>query len=270
VRAGWAWLTCRGRLTVAEAAYRSGDLGAAVAKIAAAQAQADAGGWPREQAWASLLQAGLCRARGERDRAAQLLVAIERSQVVDAPFIEAARVAHAALAGDVAAHESFGALLARRLGLGEPSTLLLREANESYWLSERQSREWSGERYALLVDLAHCRVKIGRRWADLSKTEALVNVLRALAQTPGAPVSIDTLVRDAWGTSYHPLRHRSRVGMAIMRLRRLLGARTIAARNDGYALVTAGAWAVIEPVRAPDMNAQDPGYRPGTAGSSKT
>src|SRR5262249_53945606 len=98
----------------------------------------------------------------------------------------------------------------------------------------------------VLFDLARGRVKFGRRRADLSGREALLGVMRALAESPGALVPTGVLIERAWGVTYHPLRHHSRVTMAISRLRKLLGAKAIAGNRDGYEIRVTAPWAVID------------------------
>ena len=90
-------------------------------------------------------------------------------------------------------------------------------------------------------------MRVGARTIDRARRGALLDVLRALAARPGHLVSVEDLTRTVWQVEYHPLRHPSRVTMAMSRLRALLGQDAIAGGADGHRL-GADRWAVLEPL----------------------
>jgi len=251
-RAGWAHLTCRSRLLAAEAAFARADLPAARSAWDAARGVAEAEGWEVEIAHAGLVGAALARAAGDLAGAARELSKVaaragDRGLVVQA---EAALVASAGLervtgAGRANASPA-GLRLAARFGLDSPATLRLREPAGSILLTEAQAARLSLDDRSLVIDLPGGTARAGRKRAALGKRPALIDLLRALSRSPGTTVTVDQLVADAWGVAYHPVRHHSRVTMAISRLRTLLGKTAVTGGREGYALATDGRWAVLE------------------------
>jgi hypothetical protein len=221
---GWHWLACRARLLWAEAALRHGDLGIAEAALAVMRAETAARGYAVEGVLAELVAGAVERIRGQADRAARTLTAARQ------------QAAEMGLGVEVAC---------RRLRLDETPTLALRDDGGENLLTERQLGEWSTERYVLVVDVPHRRVKVRRRWVDLARRGALLDLARVLAERPGELVPVDRLTRDTWNVEYHPLRHHSRVTMAISRLRKLVGVATIEGGPEGYRFVVGGPWAVV-------------------------
>ncbi|HEY3359370.1 MAG TPA: hypothetical protein VGQ83_39335 [Polyangia bacterium] len=247
-RAGWRYLACRARLLAAEAAGRLGDLTDAVASWDDARAAAEAAGYAVEVARAALLGAALARMRGDDAAArAQLERALACGREAGLRLEEEAAAAGlAALAGETAATASPGGRLAGRLGLTEPVLVELRDEATTLRLSRGQLEHVDLARFAVVIDFVRARVKVGRRWVDLSRHLTLLEVLRPLARAPGARIPIAQLAREAWGLDYHPLRHQSRVAVAISRVRKALGDRLITMGPGGYGLVLPGTWAVVD------------------------
>ncbi len=253
-RAGWGWLACRAALCQAEAVLRLGRHAEGEALLRAAADAALEAGYSSELALAGLLEAVLLRGRGALGDARARLG--EVAAAADGAGLQA--LAEAARAGLAApddagprAHPA-GVRLARRLGLCGAIVCRARGPEGTRWLTAEQATALprSGAR----VDLVRGRIELGRRSIDLSRRRTLLDVLGALAASPGAPVAVDTVVRRAWNVDYHPLRHRSRVVMSIARLRRLLGARAIGVAERGYRLMLGERWTVLEAVAGPECD----------------
>ncbi|HEY3358846.1 MAG TPA: hypothetical protein VGQ83_36695 [Polyangia bacterium] len=253
-RAGWRHLAVRARLVAAEAVFRLGDHAAAQRECDAAARDCAEEGYLAEVLWAALLEAGLARARGDRERSAALLAETrERAAAVGLALEEeAARTALGVLQGGAPATSPAGARLARRFGLDAPPTVEVRLPAAVRRLSPHQLEELDLRGCALVVDLARGRVRVGRRNLDLARQQTSARILGVLAGEPGALVPLGALVPAVWAEEYHPLHHASRVTVAMTRLRQLVGRDLIEAGGDSYRLVVAGAWAVIRaaPARA--------------------
>ncbi len=251
---GWRLLACRAKLARAEAAYRSGDLADAERLQAAAFAVADAQGYAAERLWAQLLGAGLQRMRGD-DAAANAALEDARARAGESGFRveeEAARIGlrrggRKEPERGAGSQDAPGVRLARRLALAEAPRLKLRDAAGVRFLTPGLLEELDGERYGLFIDLVRRRVKVARRTIDLSRRGSLLDLVRVLAERPGVRVPVERLTRETWGVDYHPMRHHSRVTMAVSRLRSLIGPKLLEGGPDGYRLTDADPWAVVEP-----------------------
>ena len=251
--AGWQHLACRARLFGAEAAYRRGCFAEAAAALESASATCEQKGYAAEGLFAELLAAALARTDGDLESCARRLTRVaERAHqqgfVLEA---DAARVALAVLSGQPTQERSLGQGLARRLTLASAVTCRVRDESSVRWLVAEQVESLDDDRYELFVDLVNRRVTVGARSVTFLSRDALGDLIRVLATSPGRIVSLRTLMRQVWGLEYHPLRHRHRIAKAISRLRTLIGERAIfGARGEGYGLVTRAGWAVVEPLDA--------------------
>lgn len=226
-RAGWAWITCRARLVIAEVACRRADLAAALPPLEAAIADATTRGFVGELVHAELLVAVTHRIAGDTDASARSF---------DAAIARARRHGLGPLVGE---------RFVRRLSLSEPIACRMHTADGVHWLTAAQTPA-SGST-ANVVDLIRNRVVMGGEVIDLSRNASQLKLLATLAATPRQPVTIEAIVAATWGVAYQPTQHRGRVLMTISRLRKLLGASTIELGDGSYRLVLPSPWIVLEP-----------------------
>jgi hypothetical protein len=248
-RAAWAHLACRAGVLEAEAAFRVGDYQAARACWAEAAERARRDGFAACEARAALIGAALARLQGDRaecDKRLSACVTLARAAGLPVEA-EAASACLSVSRGAARPPESLATRLADRFELLDPIVCRCRRRDGAHWLTARQARHFAEAERMPVFDLVSGQVRLGRRAADLSRRPALLAVLGALADVPGFAVPVGAMVQRAWGIEYHPLRHRSRVVMAIARLRELLGPRAIVARESGYSLAAGDSWVVIEP-----------------------
>ncbi|MGZ3443290.1 MAG: winged helix-turn-helix domain-containing protein, partial [Polyangia bacterium] len=245
--APWPEVNARTALLRAEVAFRLGDLATAGARVTQARTAADQRGWVLYSVRAALLGAAIARTRGE-DTAAETLLqdALARADACGfALEVDAARVALGRPRKPGAPSKTPGRRLAARFALDEPLRLQLRDADGRRLLGSSLAAD-AGTRYQLFIDFVARRVRVGKKTVDLGRRGALLDLLRALADHPGHTIAVEQLTRAVWQVDYHPLRHHSRVTMAISRLRALLGAAAIEGGTDGYRLVAEN-WAILEP-----------------------
>jgi DNA-binding response OmpR family regulator len=141
-----------------------------------------------------------------------------------------------------------GVRLARRLGLSERPVALLRCEAGQRWLSAGLLGELDQGRFAFVLDLVRGVVRLGHRVLDLRRRAMQLKLLRCLAESPGVTVTAERIAARVWNAPYHPIRHHSRLTVAIARLRGLLGQEIVQAVPEGYTLIPPGAWLVIDPV----------------------
>jgi len=236
--AGWRWIACRASLLGAEAALRRADLDVTIDEEACSA-------YPCELAFAGLLVAAEHLLRGDRQAAQQQL---ERLVTRTTPTRER-QTAEAALAflNGTNIPDHHGSRLARRLQLIAPRPHQLTLAAGTFHLTDEQLAHLDAGTFVLVVDAGQRSVRLGARTVDFARNGTLFDLVHALARPPGTLVATDVLVQRVWGIDHHPLRHHSRVTMAVTRLRRLIGAELLEGTPAGYRLVAAGTWALIEP-----------------------
>jgi len=169
---------------------------------------------------ACLVRAAICESRGDLDAAASALgdalgVAGEGA---DATLVLAAR-----RAGAITAFEARPRPIARgpwaamvdRLGLAKPAEVLWRIGARS-WL--RASGDPPPEKVACAVEVDARKVRAddGR---SLSLPEQRVALLCALAEAGDDGVTLEELFARVWKGTFHPLRHRNAVYVALARLK---------------------------------------------------
>ncbi|HJZ87850.1 MAG TPA: AAA family ATPase [Polyangia bacterium] len=239
------------RLTRAEYSVAVGHLAAAERDAIAVEAVATPARWRHLYARAQLVRAEAALRRGRFDEARPLIAAVRAEAAPQgyAPLATACDILDAALArASGACAPVRDGVLAARLGLGAEPTLLVRDATGVRGLlAPTQLGEWDLSRYATTIDLVRRRVRLRRRIIDLTRRGSLIDLMRALAREPGALVSTAEVVRAVWNLEYHPLRHHSRITMAVLRLRHLLGPGIIEAQPEGYRLAVPAPWIVVEP-----------------------
>ena len=211
---GWRGLACRAGLVSAEHDVRIGALEAAGRALDEHGAPARELGLHGAQAHAEALTVALARAQGREEPAVTDRLRRTRAFLrlhLDAP-----------MAVEIATHT--GRIFLPRARLDE-------------------------------VELpADCVVDLVRGWArwagstvDLSRRLSLLSLLATLAAPPGTWLTPADLAERAWQLDYHPLKHHSRLAMAVARLRGILGETTIESSRNGYRLPAAGRWAVVRP-----------------------
>ncbi|MBX3210518.1 MAG: hypothetical protein KF850_00640 [Labilithrix sp.] len=169
---------------------------------------------------ASLVRAAICEARGDLDAAASALGDALRvaGDGADATLVLAARRAGAIPTFEARARPaSRGAWAARveRLGLARPADVLWRIGARA-WL--RASGDPPPERVACAVEVDARKVRAddGR---SLSLPEQRVALLCALAEAGDHGATLEELFARVWKGTFHPLRHRNAVYVALARLK---------------------------------------------------
>lgn len=218
----------RAELTLAEALARLGAGGAGDAELLArAERTLDACvalsaplGYAPILVGASLVRAAICEARGDLDAAASALGDALRvaGDGADATLVLAARRAGAIPVFEACARPaSRGAWAPRveRLGLARPADVLWRIGSRT-WL--RASGDPPPERVACAVEVDARKVRAddGR---SLSLPEQRVALLCALAEAGDDGVTLEELFARVWKGTFHPLRHRNAVYVALARLK---------------------------------------------------
>lgn len=246
--AGWRLLACHARLRIAEAAYRQADAPAASRELDAARDVAERERYESSAVRSGLLAAALARMRRDAAGARRLLEACAaRARARDLTLeAAAADIGLAALDGRERPGATPAARLARRLGLSEPLVACLRDRNGHYDLTEDQRLALDAGRYGLVIDVVGRQVHAAGRTFDLSRRDALVQLLAVLARSPGETISCDVIARSLWDVEYHPLQHHSRLTVQATRLRKAIGAAWIDGDAGGYRLAAPASWAVVE------------------------
>jgi len=93
---------------------------------------------------------------------------------------------------------------------------------------------------AIVVDLSGHVVYRGGELFELERGPTLLPLVRLFVENPGVAVSAERIATEALSVDYHPLRHRSRVSMAVGRVKKILGADGVQAVADGYIFRAAG------------------------------
>jgi hypothetical protein len=231
----------------AEIAFRTGEVVVAGDRLEDARAAADEHGYAIEALRARLLAAGLARGRGDDATVTRLVEEVLATAEASGLKLEATAARVALGRARRLAADAPGRRLADRFGLGEAARFVLRDADGQRLLTSSLLAGIDPARHTLFIDFVSRRVRVGARTIDLARRGALLDVLRALAARPGEILSVEALTRAVWQMEYHPLRHHSRVTMAMSRLRALLGQDAVAGGTEGYRL-TVDRWAVLEPI----------------------
>jgi tetratricopeptide (TPR) repeat protein len=243
-RSRWEYLRARVAVLDAELAVRTADTAQAERALAEAEALCSQRGYGRERAVAALIGVALARLTNDPARAMHWTqVAAERAAGI-LPGVEAA--ARWLTAGPTGSAQAVPAWI-DRLELAAPLIFRLRESVCRRYLTAQQARRVGVPAGTCYVDALQLTVHVGAIECSFASRPGLWSVLSALLTEPGHVVSPDEVARRAWGVSYHPIHHRSRLVVSIKRLRDALGAELIEATNGGYRLC-GGTWAVLEPI----------------------
>ena len=169
---------------------------------------------------ASLVRAAICESRGDLDAAASALGDALRAagDGADASLVAAARRAGAIPSFEASprpASRGVWAPMIERLGLARPADVLWRIGARS-WL--RASADPPPEKVACAVEVDARRVRAddGR---SLSLPEQRVALLCALADAGHEGATLEELFARVWKGTFHPLRHRNSVYVALARLK---------------------------------------------------
>jgi hypothetical protein len=245
-RAGWRWFACRARLLGAEAAFHRGDFVGASAALARVHEEAHQQGYLSEALHAELLEVALLRARGDVRSAEQRIASLfERTRARgDKREAEALRVVLERLRGDTALLCTSS--LTRRLHFDAQASLRISRSDGVWHLAVAQLDRIDRAPMRLIVDLFRQQIVVDGNLEDMRRRETLIPLVRALLVAPSMRLPPEDLVKQAWGFEYHPLNHRSRLSMAITRLRKLLGPDLFVSTRDGYALHPPRPWMLIE------------------------
>lgn len=235
--------TARARLARAEALTRlhrdASESGRARLRDRAAQALDACEELATAQAYAIILaacaivRATLEEASGDLDAAARAMEAAIRAagENVDAPLARAAaRLGIAAREPRGAGPKPFAARV-ERLGLLSVADVVWRVGARTYL---RRRDDVAPEAVACTVDLDdRCVRASGGK--ELELPEQRLALLSALAESGAAGASLEEIFARVWGGSFHPLRHRNAVYVALARLKESLRpfSRDVRITHDG-------------------------------------
>ncbi|MBX3191696.1 MAG: hypothetical protein KF819_32185 [Labilithrix sp.] len=185
---------------------------------------------------AALVRAALGESSGDLDVAARALAAAVKTagDGVDAALARAAsRLGLSApepRGSESAVRRPYEARI-ERLGLLRPADVVWRVGTRTY-LSKRD--EGPPELVACTVDLEDRRVRAGAD-RELELPEQRIALLSALAEAGEGGASLEEIFARVWGGSFHPLRHRNAVYVALARLKDSLKplAREVRVAHDG-------------------------------------
>jgi hypothetical protein len=194
---------------------------------------ASAQGYAPVLAACSIVRAALGEASGDLDAAARAIEAAVRfaGEGIDASL------ARAAARLGIEAREPRGAgprpYAARidRLGLLRTADIVWRVGTRTYL---RRREEAAPEPVACTVDLDDRRVRAAGG-KELELPEQRLALLSALAESGDGGASLEEIFARVWGGSFHPLRHRNAVYVALARLKESLRpfARDVRIAHDG-------------------------------------
>lgn len=169
---------------------------------------------------ASLVRACICESRGDLEAAAAALGDALRAagEGADASLVHAAR-----RVGALPAFEGSTRVVSRgrwapmveRLGLCKPADVLWRIGTKS-WLSGAADPPPEKVACAVEVDTRRVRAEDGR---SLALPEQRVALLCALAEAGEDGATLEELFARVWKGTFHPLRHRNAVYVALARLK---------------------------------------------------
>ena len=236
--------TARARLARAEALTRMhGDArtdadrtrlrARAVRALDGCEEMATAYGYAPVNAACALIRASLEEASGDLDAAARALEAAVRSagEGVDAALARAAaRLGVAAREPRGSGPRPFAARI-ERLGLLRTADVVWRVGARTYL---RRNDEAAPEPVACVVDVAGRRVH-ANGGNELELPEQRLALLSVLAESGDDGASLEEIFARVWGGTFHPLRHRNAVYVALARLKESLRpfSRDVRITHDG-------------------------------------
>jgi tetratricopeptide (TPR) repeat protein len=190
---------------------------------------------------ASLVRAAVCEARGDLDAATSAIGDALRAagDKADASLLDAARRTGAISVVDLGARSVARgpwAPMIERLGLSRPADVVWRIGPRA-WL--RSATDPPPEKIACVVEVDTRRVRAddGR---SLSLPQQRIALLCALAEAGAEGATLEELFARVWRGTFHPLRHRNTVYVALARLKDSLepfaGYVTIAHDGERYRL----------------------------------
>ncbi len=169
---------------------------------------------------ASLVRAAICESRGDLDAAASALGDAVRvaGEGGDAMLLQAARRAGASPTVEMRSRPAARGPwtpMVERLGLARPADVLWRIGARS-WLRGAEDPPPEKVACAVEVDAREVRADDGRA---LSLPEQRVALLCALAEAGDEGATLEQLFARVWKGTFHPLRHRNAVYVALARLK---------------------------------------------------
>ncbi|MEA2747246.1 MAG: hypothetical protein QOI41_1389 [Myxococcales bacterium] len=212
---------------------------------------ATAQGYAPILACAGIVRAALEEASGDLAAAGRAIEVAVRSagEGLDAPLVRAAaRLGVAAREPRGAGPRPHAARIAR-LGLLRSADVVWRVGSRTYL---RNRADAAPEPVACTVDLEDRRVRVGDG-KEIELPEQRLALLSALAESGDGGASLEEIFARVWGGSFHPLRHRNAVYVALARLKESLRpfARDIRITHDGDRYRLAGPLPVAVRRRAP-------------------
>ena len=212
---------------------------------------ATAQGYAPILASAGIVRAALEEASGDLSAAGRAIEAAVRhaGEGLDAPLARAAaRLGIAARQPRGAGPRPHAARVAR-LGLLRTADVIWRVGARTYL---RDRGDAAPEPVACTVDLEDRRVRVADG-KEIELPEQRLALLSALAESGDGGASLEEIFARVWGGSFHPLRHRNAVYVALARLKESLRpfARDIRITHDGDRYRLAGPLPVAVRRRAP-------------------
>ncbi|HEY8072877.1 MAG TPA: tetratricopeptide repeat protein, partial [Labilithrix sp.] len=210
--------TARARVALAEALARLGDDGADET-LASCEELAEARAYVPIAVACALVRAWLAESRGDLALAARAFEAAVRAagETVDTAVERAASrldVAVRAPRGDAAERKPYDAIVSR-LGLARPAEVVWCVGPRTYLRAEADG---APERVACTIDVHEKRVDVAPGHA-LELPEQRVALLCALAEAGEGGATLEELFARVWRGTFHPLRHRNAVYVALTRLK---------------------------------------------------
>ena len=165
----------------------------------------------------AIVRAALEESTGDLESAAR---AIERAVLTAGESTDGALAGAAARLGVTVDARSNGtkpyAARVERLGLVRPSDVVWRIGSRTYL---RQRDEGPPEPVSCTVDMDARRVRVGDGERALELPEQRLALLCVLAESGAGGASLEEIFAQVWGGTFHPLRHRNAVYVALARLK---------------------------------------------------
>lgn len=235
--AGWLEKQCRAALLRAELALREALPSSALAQIEIAEQLATRQGYAEPALRASALRASASLLHGEREDAARRLrEAARRAEATGLTLYAMLPSASSAPSGD--RRLELATRWAQRLELFALRPMRLDGGGPTLHLTEAQAARLRslGDRTLVDLDLGLVVRAGSAARADVSSRPVLRRLLALLAASERRAVPAEEIARRVMDLDYHPITHRSRVSMAIRRLRDALGEDAIRTNGDAYVL----------------------------------
>ncbi len=223
----------------AESALARGDMLAALHRANDAGTHAKSRGLMRCELRAELVAAAVARSRNDETAMRELCASVEMRAVAAGLAVEA-EVARSALRG--ATTTAGRTRLVARLGFDAELRHTLSIDGDRVHLTAGQCERALESFRPLVLDEERHALRLEGRVVELDRGPTTYKVVLLLVEAGRVGVSAEQIAKEAMGLlDYHPIRHRSRISMAIARARQVLGAHAVRTVGDRYVMSSAGA-----------------------------